>query len=193
MVCNPIGPGRDTKLQKNPLPNALTGVIFILAQRVSLILARGVSHTWRAGSTRPGFSTGQDPVMDMVMTLFTSLMALAMQIDGKSSEEALAAATDAAINRTIDLSSLVPDQKQCTLTIRDNDTPVLTIGNTTHAMSTAEMNRLNLALSDSSLTAEQKQQRVASVINGIALSTQMSQNYQQSINTQQSQSETFTR
>jgi hypothetical protein len=50
-----------------------------------------------------------------------------------------------------------------------------------------------LALSDSSLTAEQKQQRVASVINGIALSTQMSQNYQQSINTQQSQSETFTR
>jgi hypothetical protein len=137
--------------------------------------------------------TGQDPVMDMVMTLFTSLMALAMQIDGKSSEEALAAATDAAINRTIDLSSLVPDQKQCTLTIRDNDTPILTIGNTTHAMTTAEMNRLNLALSDSSLTAEQKQQRVASVINGIALSTQMSQNYQQSINTQQSQSETFTR
>jgi murein DD-endopeptidase MepM/ murein hydrolase activator NlpD len=137
--------------------------------------------------------TGQDPVMDMVMTLFTSLMALAMQIDGKSSEEALAAATDAAINRTIDLSSLVPDQKQCTLSIRDNDTPVLTIGNTTHAMTTAEMNRLNLALSDSSLTAEQKQQRVASVINGIALSTQMSQNYQQSINTQQSQSETFTR
>ena len=137
--------------------------------------------------------TGQDPVMDMVMTLFTSLLALAMQIDGKSSEEALVAATDAAINRTIDLSSLVPDQKQCTLTIRDNDTPVLTIGNTTHAMTTAEMNRLNLALSDSSLTAEQKQQRVASVINGIALSTQMSQNYQQSINTQQSQSETFTR
>jgi hypothetical protein len=137
--------------------------------------------------------TGQDPVMDMVMMLFTSLMALAMQIDGKSSEEALAAATDAAINRTIDLTSLVPDQKQCTLTIRDNDTPVLTIGNTTHAMTTAEINRLNLALSDSSLTAEQKQQRVSSVINGIALSTQMSQNYQQSINTQQSQSETFTR
>jgi murein DD-endopeptidase MepM/ murein hydrolase activator NlpD len=137
--------------------------------------------------------TGQDPVMEMVMTLFASLMALAMQIDGKSSEEALAVATDAAINRTIDLSSLVPDQKQCTLTIRDNDTPILTIGNTTHAMTTAEMNRLNLALSDSSLTAEQKQQRVASVINGIALSTQMSQNYQQSINTQQSQSETFTR
>jgi hypothetical protein len=60
-------------------------------------------------------------------------------------------------------------------------------------MTTAEMNRLNLALSDNSLTTEQKQQRVASVINGIALSTQMSQNYQQSINTQQSQSETFTR
>jgi hypothetical protein len=56
MVCNPIRPGRDTKLQKNPLPNALTGVIFILAQRVSLILARGVSQTWRAGLTRPGFS-----------------------------------------------------------------------------------------------------------------------------------------
>jgi hypothetical protein len=137
--------------------------------------------------------TGQDPVMEMVMTLFASLMALAMQIDGKSSEEALAVATDAAINRTIDLSSLVPDQKQCTLTIRDNDTPILTIGNTTHAMTTAEMNRLNLALSDSSLTAEQKQQRVASVINGIALSSQMSQNYQQNLASQQTQSETITR
>jgi hypothetical protein len=55
------------------------------------------------------------------------------------------------------------------------------------------MNRLNLALSDSTLTAEQKQQRVASVINGIALSTQMSQNYQQNIQTQQAPSESFTR
>jgi murein DD-endopeptidase MepM/ murein hydrolase activator NlpD len=137
--------------------------------------------------------TGQDPVMEIVMTLFTSLMALAMQIDGKSGEEALAAATDAAINRTIDLSSLVPGYQQCTLSIRDNDTPILTIGNTTHAMTTAEMNRLNLALSDSSLTAEQKQQRVASVINGIALSSQMSQNYQQNLASQQTQSETITR
>jgi hypothetical protein len=136
---------------------------------------------------------GQDPVMDLVMTLFTSLMALAMQIDGKSNEEALATATDAAINRTVDLSALVPDRKPCTLTIRDHDTPVLTLGNTTHAMTTAEMNRLNLALSDSTLTAEQKQQRVASVINGIALSTQMSQNYQQNIQTQQAPSESFTR
>jgi hypothetical protein len=137
--------------------------------------------------------TGQDPVMEMVMTLFTSLMALAMQLDNKFDEEKMAAATEAAQTRTIDLSSLLTDRKTCTLTIRDNDTPLLTLDNSTHAMTTAEMNRLNLTLSDSSLSDEQKQQRVAAVINGIALSSQMSQNYQQQINNQSSQTEGFSR
>jgi hypothetical protein len=137
--------------------------------------------------------TGQDPVMEMVMTLFTSLMVLAMQLDNKSDEEKMAAATEAAQTRTIDLSSLLPERKACTLTIRDNNTPLLTLDNSTHAMTTAEMNRLNLVLSDSSLSDDQKQQRVAAVINGIALSSQMSQNYQQQINNQSSQSEGFSR
>ena len=143
-----------------------------------------------SGASLGGVST--DPVVDMAMTLFTSLMALAVQIDNKSEDEAMKSATDAALNRTIDLSSIVPSLKQCSITVRDNDSPLLQIGDHTQALTQADMNRLNLALSDSSLTAEQKQQRVASVINGIALNAQMSQAYQQGV-TPQNQSETISR
>jgi hypothetical protein len=140
-----------------------------------------------SGASLGGY--GQDPVMEMVMTLFTSLAALAMKIDNQSEEQAKATATEAVLNRSIDLSSLVPEQKSCTLLVRDNDTPVLKIGEATHILTQSDMNRLNLALSDNSLTDDQRKQRVASVINGIALNTQMSQNYQQGISSLQNPSE----
>jgi hypothetical protein len=73
--------------------------------------------------------------------------------------------------------------------VRDNDTPVLKIGEATHVLTQSDMNRLNLALSDNSLTDDQRKQRVASVINGIALNTQMSQNYQQGISSLQNPTE----
>jgi murein DD-endopeptidase MepM/ murein hydrolase activator NlpD len=140
-----------------------------------------------SGASLGGY--GQDPVMEMVMTLFTSLAALAMKIDNQSEEQAKATATEAVLNRSIDLSSLVPEQKSCTLLVRDNDTPVLKIGEATHVLTQSDMNRLNLALSDNSLTDDQRKQRVASVINGIALNTQMSQNYQQGISSLQNPTE----
>lgn len=46
--------------------------------------------------------SSDDPIMELVTTLFTSLMTLAVQIDGKSEEEKMQAATDSAIkNRWI--------------------------------------------------------------------------------------------
>ena len=64
-------------------------------------------------------------------------------------------------------------------------------GQISYEMTTTDMNRLNMALADSSLSNEDKQQRVASVINNIVVNAQMSQNYQQGVS--QGQQETLTR
>lgn len=66
-----------------------------------------------------GMSSG-DPIMELVTTLFTLLMALAMQIDGKSEEEKMQAATDSAIKKQVDLSTLMPSLKECSLSIQEN-------------------------------------------------------------------------
>ena len=70
-----------------------------------------------------------DPITEMAITMFTSLMALAIQIDGKSEQEKMQAATDAALTKRIDLSSLVPNMKSSALTIGDNGSATLEINN----------------------------------------------------------------
>jgi len=139
---------------------------------------------------------GNDSVMDMVITLFTSLMALAVKIDNKTQEDALQAATEAAVNCRIDLTSLVPSLKECSLTIRENDTPVLQYNNgmetRTVALSTADMNRMSLALNDSSLSDEDKKQRVANVVNGIIVSDGLAKGYDRGIS-EHSMSDTISR
>ena len=138
---------------------------------------------------------GQDPVMEIVMTMFTSLMALAVQIDNKSEDEKLQTATDAAVNREIDLTPLVSSLKECKLLVRDGGMPILQLNNgsgrLSYEMTAADMNRLNLALADSSPSNEDKQQRVAGVINNIVVNARMSQSYQQGVS--QGQQETLTR
>lgn len=51
---------------------------------------------------------GNDPIMELVMGMFTSLMSLAVQIDGKEQEQQMAAATQAALEKRIDLSPTRP-------------------------------------------------------------------------------------
>ena len=135
---------------------------------------------------------GQDPVMEMAMTLFTSLMALAVQIDNKTEEEKMAAATAAATDRRIDLTPLVQGMRECTLLVKEGDTPTLSVDTGTNRFSAqltaADMNRLNLVLSDSTLTGEEKKERISGIVGNIALNAQLSQDYRQGMS-QQSQSE----
>lgn len=136
-------------------------------------------------------ASGQDPVMQLTMTLFSSLMLLATQIDGKEKDEQMQTATETAMSRQLDLKSLVPNLKECTLQIRDASLPLLRVNDGSNAyhieLSQLDMNRLNLALSDTSLENAQKQQRVASIIHNIIMSAQMSQSYQQGMTTNQEQ------
>lgn len=132
-----------------------------------------------------------DPVMEMAVIMFTSLMALAVQIDGKDREEAMALATEAAVNRKIDLSSLTPGLKACTLNIREGQNPVLSITDDkstfNHELTNVEMTRLSAALNDASLNDEAKQGRIAGIINNIVVANQMSQSFNRQMGNDQNQ------
>lgn len=132
-----------------------------------------------------------DPIMELVTTLFTSLMALAVQIDGKSEEEKMQAATDSAIKKQVDLSTLVPSLKECTLSIQENRKALLQMNDGknsyNHELSTVEMNRLQSTLGDSGLSDADKQQRIAGMVNNALLTQQASRNYEQNASQQENQ------
>lgn len=135
---------------------------------------------------------GQNPVMEMAMTLFTSLMALAVQIDNKTEEEQMAAATAAAMDKRIDLTPLVQGMRECDLLVKEGEAPALSVDTGTNRfmaqLSQADMNRLSLILSDSTLISEEKKERISGIIGNIALNAQLSQDYRQGMS-QQAQSE----
>ena len=143
-----------------------------------------------------GLGNSADPIMEMAITMFTSLMALAVQIDNKSEEQKMQAATDAAVSKTVDLSSLLPNLKECRIMLNDGKS-ILQVNNGTvnfsHELTNAEMTRIQQALGNANLSDAEKQRTIASVINGIVVSQQMSQNYQQGVETQQSQLEAVQR
>lgn len=134
---------------------------------------------------------GTDPIVEMAITMFTSLMALAMQIDSK--EEQMRAATEAALDKRIDLAALLPACKECVLEVQDSGRPILHIdngnGRFSHELTASEMNRLSLVLSDTGTTAEQKRSQVAAIVGGISLSGQVARNYEQGMEQRNGQGE----
>ena len=134
---------------------------------------------------------GTDPVVEMAITMFTSLMALAMQIDNK--EEQMKLATETALDKRIDLSSLLPACKECVLEKQDGGRPILWMdndgGSFSHELTASEMNRLSLVLCDKDTTAEQKRSQVAAIVGGIALSDQVARNYEQGMERHNGQGE----
>ncbi len=132
-----------------------------------------------------------DPVMEMAVTMFTSLMVLAVQIDGRGREEAMALATDAAVNRRIDLTALAPGLKSCVLNIREGQNPILSItderGSFNHELTNAEMTRLSSVLNDTAMGSEAKQGRIAGIINNIVVANRMSLSFDRQLGNDQSQ------
>ena len=110
----------------------------------------------------------------------------------KTEEEKMASATAAAIDKRIDLTPLVQGMRECTLMVKEGETPLLSVDTGTNRftaqLSLSDMNRMNLVLSDSTLTADEKKERISGIIGNIALNAQLSQDYRQGIS-QQSQSE----
>ena len=141
--------------------------------------------------------TGADPVVEMAMNAYTSLMLLAVQIDGKTEEERKALVSEYADRKQADLTALVPGMKSCTVGMEGNGKAVLRADNgivtVRHELTAAEMNRLSLVLADGTLSDEAKRLRVAGLVNGIVLSRQAAQNYEQGINEGRERTESLQR
>lgn len=138
--------------------------------------------------------TTGDPVIEMAMTMFTTLMALALQIDNKSEEEKMQKVTDSVVSKTIDLSSLVPSYKTCSMNVQDGK-PSLHVDNGTirftRELTNAEMAKLQQTLGNTSLSDDDKRRGVASIIQAAVVSQQMSQNYQKGVDNQQDRQESI--
>ena len=134
-----------------------------------------------------GLSGCSDPVVEMAMTAFTSLMLLATQIDSKNKEEQKAAISEAMDSRRIDLKALLPGMKTCVLQADNGSVQV------SRELASAELSRLSVTLNDSSLSEEAKRLRVTGVLNTVILSEAASQNFERGMSEQRAQSENLKR
>ena len=138
-----------------------------------------------------------DPIMGLVTTMYSSLLALAVQIDSKSEEEQKAQISEAVSKRLVDLKPLVLTMKECVLSVGDNGKAVLTADNgtvkVTRELTNAEFSRLSQVLGDANLSNEAKKMRIAGMVNTIVLTQQASQNYEQVMEQQEGQSQAIQR
>ena len=138
-----------------------------------------------------------DPIMGLVTTMYSSLLALAVQIDSKSEEEQKAQISEAVSKKQVDLKPLMPTMKECVLSVGDNGKAVLQADNgttkVTRELTNAELCRLSQVLGDTNLSNDAKKMRIAGMVNTIVLTQQASQNYEQVLEQQEGQSQTMQR
>lgn len=144
-----------------------------------------------------GMSGCNDPIVEMAITAFTSLMLLAAQIDNRNEEEQKAAISEAMDNRRIDLKPLLPGMKSCDLTIGENGKALLRADNgsiqVARELTTAELSRLSATLNNNTLPEEAKRLRVTGLLNTVILSEAASQNFEQGMSERQGQTENLKR
>jgi hypothetical protein len=123
-----------------------------------------------------------DPIMGLVTTMYSSLLALAVQIDSKSEEEQKTQISEAVSKRQVDLKPLMPTMNECVLSVGDNGKAVLQADNgttkVTRELTNAEFCRLSQVLGDNNLSNDAKKMRIAGMVNTIVLTQQASQNYE---------------
>ena len=144
-----------------------------------------------------GLSGTNDPIMDMVVKAFSSLMMLAVVIDSKDEEEQISAVSKMADEQKVDLTPLLPHMKTCALVVGENNKAVLQADNGSiqfsRELSANELSRLSATLNSPGLSEESKRMRVAGMVNALVLSQQASQNFEQGMSEQQSREEQIKR
>lgn len=144
-----------------------------------------------------GLSGTNDPIMDMVVKAFSSLMMLAVVIDSKDEEEQISAVSKMADERKVDLTPLLPHMKTCALVVGENNKAVLQADNGfiqfSRELSANELSRLSATLNSPGLSEESKRMRVAGMVNALVLSQQASQNFEQGMSEQQGREEQIKR
>ena len=131
-----------------------------------------------------------------LMQMFMMLLMLAVRMENSGKEEKMQAVSDALVNRRIDLSSLVPNQKSAVLTVNDKGNATLTVNDGrheySHELTDAEKNNISNILGSDSDDATKKQ-RIGCAVNAIAFSCQASENYEQMEAQQQSRQQDIQR
>lgn len=144
-----------------------------------------------------GLSGCSDPIVEMAVTAFTSLILLATQIDAQSEEEQRAAVSEAMDKEKIDLTSLVTGMKSCDLVIRENGRAVLQADNgssrVSRELTSSELSRLSATLNNGELSDEAKRMRVTGLLNTVLFSEMASQNFEQGMAEQRGQTENLKR
>lgn len=144
-----------------------------------------------------GLSGTNDPIMDMVVKAFSSLMMLAVVIDSKDEEEQISAVSKMADERKVDLTPLLPHMKTCALVVGENNKAVLQADNGSiqfsRELSANELSCLSATLNSPGLSEESKRMRVAGMVNALVLSQQASQNFEQGMSEQQGREEQIKR
>ena len=144
-----------------------------------------------------GLSGTNDPIMDMVVKAFSSLMMLAVVIDSKDEEEQISAVSKMADEQKVDLTPLLPHMKTCALVVGENNKAVLQADNGSiqfsRELSANELSRLSATLNSPGLSEESKRMRVAGMVNALVLSQQASQNFEQGMSEQQGREEQIKR
>jgi murein DD-endopeptidase MepM/ murein hydrolase activator NlpD len=127
-----------------------------------------------------------------LMQMLLALLMLAMQQEGKSREEKMQALTDAAVNRKIDITSMVAGMQSAELSIGTNGKTVLTTSDGkqqfSHELTEAEKTKISQILS-SDADDESKKQKIGSMVTAITISQQASRNYEQIDAQQQSKTQ----
>ena len=130
-----------------------------------------------------GVSGTNDPILDMAMTTFMSLMMLAAQIDSKDEERQKGFVSVMAANKTVNLTSLVPGMRQCSLSVNETGKSIINADNgvvkINRELTSSEMNRLSLILGNGNLSEESKRMKIAGMVTGIIATQQASQNFEQ--------------
>mgnify|MGYP005919440595 FL=1 len=144
-----------------------------------------------------GLSGTNDPIMDMVVKAFSSLIMLAVVIDSKDEEEQISAVSKMADERKVDLTPLLPHMKTCALVVGENNKAVLQADNGSiqfsRELSANELSRLSATLNSPGLSEESKRMRVAGMVNALVLSQQASQNFEQGMSEHQGREEQIKR
>lgn len=143
-----------------------------------------------------GLSASGDPLVELAVTAFVSLMALAKQVDGKQVDASTA--EEAAKTRTIDLTPLVGEQLgECSLTLTGEGKAVLKVDNdlvqVNRELSERELTRLSDMLQDDTLSDETKRLRVSNIVQTAVFAQLASNNFEENLNVGQSQTESLRR
>lgn len=126
---------------------------------------------------------GGDPIMELVMGLFTSLMLLATQLDNKQQ-----AAEQVNATKSVDLSPLTPSFRDCQLRMQGDKATLTVNGSAQKQLTPAELQRLSQTVNDPNLTDEQKRSLVGSMVTSM-MAPQLAQANYERISAEQSQSQ----